>query len=125
MELPFLLSAMRRYIWVVVLGAVLGAIPGVALALTASEFYESRAVLLIAPPTDARSLAPVATDPDRYLAGELSVLESYSDQVAERIDESPAVASRTSFSLQKPGIRVASAASSRRRNCGTPVAVFS
>lgn len=102
MELPFLLSAMRRYIWVVVLGAVLGAIPGVALALTASEFYESRAVLLIAPPTDARSLAPVATDPDRYLAGELSVLESYSDQVAERIDDASArgVGDSVSFEQQ-------------------------
>lgn len=86
MELPFLLSAVRRYMWVIILGAILGALPGVALALTGSEYYESRAVLLIAPPTDARSLAPVASDPDRYVAGELSVLESYSDQVAERMD---------------------------------------
>ncbi|MEI2697296.1 MAG: hypothetical protein V9E94_02730 [Microthrixaceae bacterium] len=102
MELPFLLSAMRRYIWVVVLGALLGALPGIALAMTASEYYESRAVLLIAPPTDARSLAPVAADPDRYLAGELSVLESYSDQVAEQLDDVSAgeVGASVSFEQQ-------------------------
>ncbi len=102
MELPFLLSAMRRYIWVIVLGAVLGAVPGVVLSLTGSEYYESRAVLLIAPPTDARSLASVSTDPDRYVAGELSVLESYSDQVAERVGGTSAndVGSSVTFEQQ-------------------------
>ena len=87
MELAFLTSAIRRYFWIVVLGAVIGALPGLYLAFTSEELYESRAVLLIAPPTQARATSDTYQgDPDRYVAGELSVLESLSDSVAESID---------------------------------------
>lgn len=87
MELAFLTSAIRRYFWIVVLGAVIGALPGLYLAFTSEELYESRAVLLIAPPTQARATSDTYQgDPDRYVAGELSVLESLSDQVANSID---------------------------------------
>ena len=85
MELAFLTSAVRRYFWIVVLGAVLGALPGLYMTFTAKELYESRAVLLMAPPTQTRTtnVNTYQGDPDRYVAGEMSVLESLSDQVAK------------------------------------------
>lgn len=87
MELAFLTSAVRRYFWIVVLGAVLGALPGLYMTVTAEEFYESRAVLLIAPPTQTRAtVVNYQGDPDRYVAGEMSVLESLSDRVAESVE---------------------------------------
>ena len=87
MELAFLTSAVRRYFWIVVLGAVIGALPGLYMTLTADELYESRAVLLMAPPTQTRSTTggSYQGDPDRYVAGEMSVLESLSDQVTEEV----------------------------------------
>ena len=87
MELAFLTSAVRRYFWIVVLGAVLGALPGLYMTFTAEQLYESRAVLLMAPPTQTRSTTGgnYQGDPDRYVAGEMSVLESLSDQVTEAV----------------------------------------
>lgn len=87
MELAFLTSAVRRYFWIVVLGAVLGALPGLYMTFTAEELYESRAVLLMAPPTQTRSTTGgnYQGDPDRYVAGEMSVLESLSDAVTEEV----------------------------------------
>ncbi len=87
MELAFLTHAVRRYFWIVILGAVLGALPGLLSSLTSEELYESRAVLLMAPPTQVRSTAGgnYQGDPDRYVAGEMSVLESLSDRVADSL----------------------------------------
>ncbi len=87
MELAFLTSAVRRYFWIVVLGGLLGAMPGLLMSSTSDELYESRAVLLIAPPTQTRSTSQTYQgDPDRYVAGEISVLESLSDRVAAAVD---------------------------------------
>ena len=87
MELAFLTSAVRRYFWIVVLGAVLGALPGLYMMFTAEELYESRAVMLIAPPTQMRTtvINSYQGDPDRYVAGEMSVLESLSDAVTDEL----------------------------------------
>ena len=89
MELAFLTSAVRRYFWIVVLGAVIGALPGLYMTFTAKELYESRAVLLISPPTQMRTTVVnnYQGDPDRYVAGEMSVLESLSDQVTEAVGD--------------------------------------
>lgn len=86
MELAFLTNAVRRYFGIVIIGTLLGALPGLLLSQTGSTDYESRAVLLIVPPTDPRSLVTFSGDPDRYVAGEMSILESLSDRVAEELD---------------------------------------
>jgi len=86
MELAFLTSAIRRYWWIPVVAVVLGAFPAVLLRATADTRYESKGVLIIAPPTESRTVVSFQGDPDRYVAGELSVLESLSDRVAEEVD---------------------------------------
>lgn len=86
MELAFLTSAVRRYFWLIALGVVLGAMPGLLLSRSDEVRYESRAVLLVAPPSQSQSVVTFSGDPDRYVAGELSVLESLSDRVAEEVD---------------------------------------
>lgn len=85
MELAFLTSAGRRYWWLIGICAVLGAIPGLLLVGGGQDLYESRAVLLIAPPTQAQTVVNLSGDPDRYVAGEISVLESLSEEVAEEV----------------------------------------
>lgn len=89
MELAFLTSAGRRYWWLIGLCALLGAIPGLVLVDGGQVLYESRAVLLISPPTDAQTVVNLSGDPDRYVAGEMSVLESLSEQVAEEVGIDP------------------------------------
>jgi len=102
MELAFLTSAVRRYFWIVVLGAVLGALPGLYMMFTAEELYESRAVMLIAPPTQMRTtvINSYQGDPDRYVAGEMSVLESLSDRVAEAVPGADEPGSSVTFEQQ-------------------------
>ena len=102
MELAFLTSAVRRYFWIVVLGAVLGALPGLYMTFTAEELYESRAVMLIAPPTQMRTtvINSYQGDPDRYVAGEMSVLESLSDRVAEAVPGADEPGSSVTFEQQ-------------------------
>lgn len=84
MELAFILAAVRRYLWVVVVMGVLGAVPGLARDVPGVR-YEARGLLQVVPPVDA---APAyAGDPDRYVISQLSILESTSTAaaVAERV----------------------------------------
>jgi capsular polysaccharide biosynthesis protein/Mrp family chromosome partitioning ATPase len=86
MELAFLTSAIRRYWWIPVIAVVLGSLPAIALRATAETRYESKGVLIIAPPSESRTVVSFQGDPDRYVAGEMSVLESLSDRVADEVD---------------------------------------
>ncbi|CAN5806709.1 hypothetical protein BH24ACT5_BH24ACT5_00080 [soil metagenome] len=76
MELAFIVSAIRRYFWVVVLVTLVGAGPGLLVGADEPE-YTSRGVLLILPP------ATFGGDQDRYVNGQLSVLRS--DVLARRV----------------------------------------
>lgn len=86
MELAFLTSAIRRYWWIPVVAVVLGVLPAVAMRATAETRFESKGVLIVAPPSESRTVVSFQGDPDRYVAGELSVLESLSDRVADEVE---------------------------------------
>jgi capsular polysaccharide biosynthesis protein/Mrp family chromosome partitioning ATPase len=82
-ELSFVVNALRRYWWIFILATALGG--GTALAVTdrGDDRYESRAVLLLSPPSESRVQVSFTNDPDRYVIGQLSVLRS--DDLAERV----------------------------------------
>lgn len=86
MELAFIISAIRRYSWVVLLLAVLGAVPGL-LSGGGAVTYSSHGALLVSPPTDLAQT--YAGDPDRYVVGQLRVLRSteLSDAVAAAVGD--------------------------------------
>lgn len=77
MELSFVLSALRRRFWVVSLFALLGALPGILSDPPVSTDYESIAKLSIQQPSQG-NVTFFQVDPDRYLVGQLSELQSVS-----------------------------------------------
>ena len=89
MELAFLTNAVRRYYWVIILGAVLGMLPALLLGPSGPDQFESRAVILVSPPTQSSLEVSFNGDPDRYVAGQLSVLQSQglAQRVAVAINE--------------------------------------
>ena len=83
MELVFILNALRRYWWIFVVVAAVGAGAGFATSDRETTAFESRAVLLVSPPSESRVQVSFTNDPDRYVIGQLSVLRS--DDLAERV----------------------------------------
>ncbi len=77
MELSFVLSALRRRFWVVSLFAFLGALPGILSDPPVSNDYESVAKLSIQQPSQG-NVTFFQVDPDRYLVGQISELQSVS-----------------------------------------------
>ncbi len=75
MELSFVLSALRRRFWLVSLFALLGALPGLLTDPPVSDEYRSVAELFIQQPTQGTN-GFQTVDPNRYVIGQLSVLES-------------------------------------------------
>ncbi len=75
MELSFVLSALRRRFWIVSLFALLGALPGLFTEPSVSNEYRSVAELFIQQPTQG-SNGFLTVDPNRYVIGQLSILES-------------------------------------------------
>ncbi|MFV0523923.1 MAG: hypothetical protein ACK5RL_05435 [Acidimicrobiales bacterium] len=92
MELAFVISALRRRIWLVTLCALLGALPGLRADPGASNSYSSTATLSIQAPTRA-NVNLFSADPDRYVVSQLAVLnnsvlrEAVAEQVTEATDE--------------------------------------
>ncbi len=88
MELSFVISALRRRFWVVTLFALLGSLPGLTSNRSDSNVWESTAVLNVQPPTRT-GVNIFQVDPDRYVQGQLSVLESeeLASQVAAKVTE--------------------------------------
>lgn len=86
MELAFIFSAIRRYWWVVIAFAIIGAVPGL-LGGGGATSYESHGALLVSPPADLA--VTYAGDPDRYVVGQLRVLRSteLADSVAARLGD--------------------------------------
>lgn len=81
MELSFLVSAIKRYWWLVLGGLLLGTAVGVSLRGDSEAVYQSKALLYVAPPSE--SPATAATSSDRYVAGQMLVLGSQA--AAERV----------------------------------------
>lgn len=75
MELSFVVTAVRRYWWVVVLASLVGLVAGRQFDDDGPTLHESTALVLVAEPTSTWSDAAVA---DRYLLGQLSVFRSSS-----------------------------------------------
>lgn len=98
MELSLILNALRRYWWVIVVFTGLGALPGL-LVEDAGTNYQSKAVLLISPPSESQSQVSFSSDPDRYVIGQLSVLTS--EALAERVANSIGEGASTNSVLSK------------------------
>lgn len=77
MELAFVLSALRRRLWLVALFAVLGILPAVLSDPPINNEYVSVAKLNVVQPT-VGNVTFLSGDPDRYVVGQLGVLESAS-----------------------------------------------
>jgi Mrp family chromosome partitioning ATPase len=98
MELAFLTGAVRRYYWMIALGALLGLVPGILASRGGATEFESTAVLLVAPPSQSLLQVSFAGDPDRYVAGQLSVLRSQllAEQVADEVgDDGPGAVAKS------------------------------
>lgn len=77
MELSFVLSALRRRLWLVALFALFGSLPGLLSDPPVSNEYRSVAKLNVVQPTQG-DVTYLGSDPDRYVISQLSVLESAS-----------------------------------------------
>ncbi len=77
MELAFVLSALRRRLWLVAVFAVLGILPAVMSDPPTTNEYVSVAKLSVVQPT-VGNVTYLSGDPDRYVVGQLGVLESAS-----------------------------------------------
>lgn len=73
MELSFVVTAVRRYWWALVVGALVGMVVGQQMRSDERVLYDSTALVLVSEPTSTWVDAAVA---DRYLLGQLSVLRS-------------------------------------------------
>ncbi|MDH3296188.1 MAG: hypothetical protein OER95_17860, partial [Acidimicrobiia bacterium] len=89
MELSFVLSALRRRLWLVALFALLGALPGLLSDPPVGNDYLSVAKVMVVQPTVGNTNS-FSADPNRYVLGQLSVLGSASliNDVALEIGES-------------------------------------
>ncbi|MDH5291157.1 MAG: hypothetical protein OEY41_14280, partial [Acidimicrobiia bacterium] len=92
MELSFVISALRRRFWVVTLFALLGSLPGLTSNRADSNVWESTAVLNVQPPTRT-GVNFFQVDPDRYVLGQLSVLQS--EELASQVAGEVTKASNT------------------------------
>ena len=78
MDFQYLFTVLaRRWRVLIALGAV-GVILGAMLYATYPETYEARAVLEILPPRSASGIGSWNADPDRYVIGQVAVLDNIS-----------------------------------------------
>ncbi len=89
MEISFIFTALRRYFWLVAIGVTLGNLLASFAAPEPILSYRSSAVLVISPPTSASSQFLQASQLDRYVSTQLSVLTSVdvATAVADRFDD--------------------------------------
>ena len=77
MELSFVVTAVRRYWWITLICIVVGTMAGLNLRGEAVEEYSSTSLILVSAPT-ASAANTFSSGGDRYVQGELSVLQSTS-----------------------------------------------
>lgn len=100
MELSFVIAALKRRIWVVLIFVQLGAMPFIIGTNPASEAtaYESEALIEVLPPDGARTSA---AQPDRYVLTQMEILRSreLAGEVVDRLgteeDPGPIIRSTT------------------------------
>jgi hypothetical protein len=93
-ELSFIINAVKRRPWIIVLFVALGAAAGQLATPAAAPKYYSRAVLNVSPPSQSRVAVSFSNDPDRYVIGQLSVLNSAQLAERNRIKTVPVLAPR-------------------------------
>ncbi len=76
MELSFVIKALQRRWWIIVVFSLLGAVPGSLIDTSADDKFESIALLFVSPPSDGG--ITFNNDPDRYVQSQLTVLGSLS-----------------------------------------------
>ena len=84
MELSFIISAIRRRFWLIILFTVLGGVIGMAVSRAQdTNEYETTAALLVQPPQTPGTFN-TTNDPDRYVLSQQRALESLAlaEQVA-------------------------------------------
>ncbi len=96
MELSYLISAIRKRPWIILLGLILGAVGAAGAAGSPIQQYEAQSIVLIQPPSSATGGTAV-TDANRYLASQLSVLNS--------LDLAEAVATRMGGTYTRDSIK--------------------
>ena len=87
MELGFILSALRRRWWLVVVCTVLGVLAGLQIKQSTKPYYEAKAVLSIQQPATVFGVQS-NLDPDRYIQSQVESLNSLktSELVAAQIN---------------------------------------
>ncbi|MFV2038901.1 MAG: hypothetical protein ACC660_01520 [Acidimicrobiales bacterium] len=87
MELSFIIKALQRRWWIIVLFSLLGAVLGSLVDTNTDASYESVGLLLVSPPSDGT--ITFLNNPDRYVQGQLTVLASLSlaEQVATAVGD--------------------------------------
>lgn len=76
MEWSFIAAAVRRRIRFVVLCALVGALPGLLTIARSVNTYEATAVLSIATPSGGAAASILASQPDRYIQSQISIIGS-------------------------------------------------
>ena len=87
MELSFIISAIRRRFWLIILFTILGGVIGMAVSRSQdTSEYETTAALLVQPPAQG-GITLSNNEPDRYPLGQQRALESLAlaDQVAAKM----------------------------------------
>lgn len=86
MELSFIIAAIRRYIWVVYLCALLGLAAGLLIPASRADSFASSAALIVRPPA-GDVLDPEREGTARYIESQVAVVESenLTLEVAERL----------------------------------------
>lgn len=89
MEISFIFTALRRYFWLVAVGITVGNLLASFVAPEPTLSYRSSAVMVISPPSSASSPFLQASQLDRYVSTQLSLLTSrdVAIAVAERFDD--------------------------------------
>ena len=104
MELRFVALALRKLWWLIALFAVFGIILARSLCGPSTGQYQSQALLLVRPSSSSVSPA-LASQPDRYVLSQISVLEStaLAESVANMLggDETPLTVRRSSDFVQR------------------------
>jgi uncharacterized protein involved in exopolysaccharide biosynthesis len=83
LEVSFLINALRRYWWVTVMCMLATAAGTATLVRGGQPTYESRALVIVSPPSAANAALSFAGNSDRYIAGQLNVLMS--EEMASRV----------------------------------------
>ena len=88
MELSFVVKALQRRWWIIVLFSLIGAVPGSLVGNDDSAEFQSEAVLIVSPPSTSGTIT-FLSEPDRYVQGQLNVLSSVSlaEDVARAIGD--------------------------------------